>query len=616
MSTFKVTGLSPEILRGIEDLGFETPTPIQEKVIPAALATDNDIIGLAQTGTGKTAAFGLPILEQIDLSNNTTQALILSPTRELCIQIAKDIEQFSKYMKGLYVVPVYGGARIDTQIRALKRGAHIVVATPGRMFDMIQRKAADVSHIRTVVLDEADEMLNMGFRDELDGILEGTPKEKRTFLFSATMPKEVARIAKHYMDEPVEITVGQQNSGADNVRHIYYQVREKDRYSALKRIADYNPDIYGIVFCRTRNETKDIADKLIKDGYSADALHGDLSQVQRDYVMNHFRSRSLQMLVATDVAARGIDVSDITHVINYNLPEDLEVYTHRSGRTGRADKSGVSIAIVNYREKRKLQDLERSTRKKFEKVFVPSGIQICEKQLFNLIDRMENVVVDEKQIAQFMDAVNLKLESLPKEDIIKRFVSLEFNRFLEYYKNAPDLNEKEDRRDRNDRNDRGDRGGRGRDRDRGGDRRFDGDRRDRGGRRGGRSGFTRFFINIGKKDSIEPKNIIGMINDHAQDRDINVGDIDIKDSFSFFEVGKNHTDKILDSLKDQKYKGRQIRVEVAEESDRPKSSRGGDRDRRGGDRDRRGGDRDRRGGDRDRRSSDRDRGRSDDRRRG
>ncbi len=572
MSTFKVTGLSPEILKGIEDLGFETPTPIQEKVIPAALATDTDIIGLAQTGTGKTAAFGLPILEQIDLSDNTTQALILSPTRELCIQIAKDIEQFGKYMKGLNIVPVYGGARIDTQIRALKRGAHIVVATPGRMFDMIQRNVADVSNIQTVVLDEADEMLNMGFRDELDGILEGTPDEKRTFLFSATMPKEVARIAKTYMNDPMEITVGAQNSGADNVRHIYYQVREKDRYSVLKRIADYNPDIYGIVFCRTRNETKDIADKLIKDGYNADALHGDLSQVQRDNVMNHFRNRTLQMLVATDVAARGIDVSDITHVINYNLPEDLEVYTHRSGRTGRADKSGVSIAIVNYREKRKLQDLERSIRKNFEKVMVPSGAEICEKQLFNLIDRMENVGVDEKQIAQFMDAVNEKLESLSKEEVIKRFVSLEFNRFLEYYRDAPDLNDKDDKMSR----DRSDRFGRSRDRRRD----FDGgeERRERGGRRGGRTGFTRFFINIGKKDSIMPKNIIGMINDFAQDRDINVGDIDIKDSFSFFEVGKRHTDKIIDSLKNKKYKGRQLRVEVAEESDRPKRS-GGDRDR-------------------------------------
>ncbi len=574
MSTFKVTGLSPEILRGIEDLGFENPTPIQEKVIPAALASDNDIIGLAQTGTGKTAAFGLPILEQIDLTDNTTQALILSPTRELCLQITKDIEQFGKYLKGLYVVPIYGGARIDNQIRALKRGAHIVVATPGRMFDMIKRKAADVTHIRTVVLDEADEMLNMGFRDELDGILEGTPKEKRTLLFSATMPREVARIAKTYMDEPVEITIGKQNSGAENVQHVYYQVREKDRYSTLKRIADFNPDIYGIVFCRTRNETKEIADKLIKDGYNADALHGDLSQVQRDHVMNHFRNRTLQMLVATDVAARGIDVSDITHVINYNLPEDLEVYTHRSGRTGRADKSGVSIAIVNFREKRKLMDLERSIRKKFDKVMVPTGGQICEKQLFNLIDRMENVQVDEKQIAQFMEAVSAKLEDLTKEEVIKRFISLEFNRFLEYYKDAPDLNERETggRMDRGrDRDDRFGRGGRDRDRDR----RDGRDGRDsRGGRRGGRSGFTRFFINIGRKDSVLPKNLIGMINDHTQDRDINIGDIDIKDSFSFFEVGKNHTDKILDALKHQKYKGRQLRVEVAEDSDRSKKRDG------------------------------------------
>ncbi|MCK4639238.1 MAG: DEAD/DEAH box helicase, partial [Bacteroidales bacterium] len=348
MLTFNTMGLSPNLLKVIEELGFKKPTPIQEEVIPIFFETENDIVGLAQTGTGKTAAFGLPIIEQIDIKNKSVQALILAPTRELCIQISKDLQIFSKYVEGLRVVPVYGGAHIDTQIKALKKGAHIIAATPGRMLDLINRKAANITNVRTVVLDEADEMLNMGFRDELDKILEKTPDNKRTLLFSATMPREVARIAKNYMNSPVEITIGKQNAGAENIRHIYYQVHARDRYLALKRIADINPDIYGIVFCRTRMETKDVADKLIKDGYNADAIHGDLSQAQRDHVMKRFRERSLQMLVATDVAARGIDVNDISHIINYNLPEELDVYTHRSGRTGRAGKSGVSIAIVNY----------------------------------------------------------------------------------------------------------------------------------------------------------------------------------------------------------------------------------------------------------------------------
>jgi ATP-dependent RNA helicase DeaD len=443
-------------------------------------------------------------------------------------------------------VPVYGGASIDTQIRALKKGAHIIVATPGRMLDLINRKVAKIANVRTVVLDEADEMLNMGFRDDLDSILEKTPDIKRTLLFSATMLKEVARIAKNYMNNPVEITVGTQNAGAENIRHIYYQVHARNRYLVLKRIADINPDIYGIVFCRTRMETKEVADKLIKDGYNADALHGDLSQSQRDQVMKRFREKSLQMLVATDVAARGIDVNDISHIINYNLPEDNEVYTHRSGRTGRAGKSGISIAIVNYREKNKIPQIERNIRKNFEKLPVPNGAEICKKQLFKLIDRMEKVVVDEAQIAPFMDIVNKKLEWLSKEQIIKHFVSLEFNRFLEYYKNAPDLNEKsENIRDKRDRRD-------------------ERSHSDRHGRRG-KNGYARFFINIGKKDGVIPVNIIGMINDNTKDRDINIGAIDIKDSFSFFEVGEKHTAKILTSFHDTKFKGRRVRVDVAEE---------------------------------------------------
>ena len=558
-------GLSPNLMKGIEELGYKTPTPIQEEIIPIFLEKENDIVGLAQTGTGKTAAFGLPIIEQIDIRNKSVQALILSPTRELCIQISKDMKNYAKYIQDLKVVPVYGGASIDTQIRALKKGVHIIVATPGRMLDLINRKVAKIGNVKTVVLDEADEMLNMGFRDDLDSILEKTPKIKRTLLFSATMPKEVARIAKNYMNSPVEITIGTQNAGAENIRHIYYQVHAHNRYLALKRIADINPDIYGIVFCRTRRETKDVADKLIKDGYNADAIHGDLSQSQRDHVMKRFREKTLQMLVATDVAARGIDVNDISHIINYNLPEDNEVYTHRSGRTGRAGKSGISIAIVNYREKSKIPQIEKNIRKNFERLPVPNGAEICQKQLFKLIGRMEKVEVDEAQIAPFMDTVNKKLEWLSKEQIIKHFVSLEFNRFLEYYKNAPDLNEKaEDKRDKRDKRDNRDNR----------NKRNERSHSDSHGRRG-KNGYTRFFINIGKKDGVIPVNIIGMINDNTKDRDINIGTIDIKDSFSFFEVGEKYTSKILTSFNDSKFKGRRVRVDVAEEikSDRNKGKR-------------------------------------------
>ena len=548
MLTFNAMGLSPNLLRVIEELGFKNPTPIQEEVIPIIFKTENDIVGLAQTGTGKTAAFGLPLIEQTDIQDKSVQTLILAPTRELCIQISKDLQFFSKYLDGFRIVAVYGGAPIDAQIRALKKGTHVIVATPGRMLDLINRKVAKIESVKTVVLDEADEMLNMGFREELDKILEKTPETKRTLLFSATMPKEVARIARNYMNNPVEVTVGKQNAGAENIRHIYYLVHARDRYLALKRIADVNPNIYGIVFCRTRMETKEVAYKLIKDGYNADALHGDLSQAQRDHVMKRFRERTLQMLVATDVAARGIDVTDISHIINYNLPDELDVYTHRSGRTGRAGKSGVSIALINYREKNRIPQIEKIIRKKFEKLMVPNGPEICKKQLFRLIDRMENVEVDEDQIAPFMDTVNKKLEWLSKEQIIKRFVSLEFNRFLEYYKNAPDLNEKaENTRGKRDRGDGGSRN----DRDR--------------GRRRGKGNYSRFFINVGKKDGVIPKNIIGMINDNTKDRDINIGTIDLKDSFSFFEVEEKFAAKVLKTFRNTKFKGRSIRVEIAEE---------------------------------------------------
>mgnify|MGYP006283528985 FL=1 len=546
MLTFNALGISPNLLKVTEELGFNKPTPIQEKIIPLVCETKDDLVGLAQTGTGKTAAFGLPIIEQIDTSDKSVQALILAPTRELCIQLTKDLQNYSKYIKGLEVVPVYGGANIQTQIKALKKGAHIIVATPGRMLDLMKRKAANINQVRTVVLDEADEMLNMGFRDELDGILEKTPDDKRTLLFSATMPREVARIAKNYMDKPVQITIGKQNAGAENVRHYYYQVHAQHRYLALKRIADYHPDIYGLIFCRTRKETKEVADKLLKDGYNADALHGDLSQPQRDHVMKRFRERSLQMLVATDVAARGIDVKDISHVINYNLPDELDVYTHRSGRTGRADKSGISISIVNYREKSKIPQIEKIINKKCEKLQVPTGEEICKKQLFNFIDRMEHVEVDEDQIAPFMDAVNKKLEWLSKEQIVKHFVSLEFNRFLDYYKNAGDLNEKaEDKNTSRDKKNAGKHNGNGKDKEK------------------GKNGYTRFFINVGKKDGVAPRNIIGMINDHTKTREIKIGEIDLKDNFTFFEVGTKHSDKVQNSMHNNKYKGKRLKVEVA-----------------------------------------------------
>ena len=542
-------GLSPELIRGIASLGFETPTPIQQKVIPVVLESDNDIVGLAQTGTGKTAAFGLPVIEHTDISENNVQALIITPTRELCIQIANDMENFSKHIKGVKIAAVYGGANIDLQIKQLRKGVHIIAATPGRMLDLIKRKVADISHIKTLVLDEADEMLNMGFRDELDSILKNAPQERRTLLFSATMPREVARIAQNYMHNPLEITVGKQNSGAENVRHVYYRAHARDRYLVLKRIADINPDIYGIVFCRTRLETKEVAEKLIKDGYNADALHGDLSQSQRDQVMKRFRNRSIQMLVATDVAARGLDVSDITHIINYNLPQELEIYTHRSGRTGRAGKSGVSIAIINYKEAGKIKQIEKALGKKFEKKLIPTGDQICKKQLFNLIDKMERVQVDEEQIAPFMDTVNKKLEWLSKEEIIKRFVSLEFNRFTEYYKNAPDLNKKAENEERTNSNP------------------VKKERR----RNREKGNFAPLLVNIGKKDGVSPKNIIGIINDYTRNRDINIGDINIKESFTVFEVGEKYKTRVLKSLNGKKYKGRKLSVDFAAKQEKGKN---------------------------------------------
>ena len=440
MNTFHESGLHENIIKAIDELGFKKPTPIQEKTLPFLLNSEKDVVALAQTGTGKTAAFGLPILHNIEWKNKSVQGIVLCPTRELCMQITNDLDYFSKYIDGVFVVPVYGGTSIDKQIAALKRGGQIVVGTPGRVLDLIKRKKLVLSEIKYLVLDEADEMLNMGFKDDLDSILAKTPKGRQSMLFSATMPKEIASIARKYMKDAEEISVGKRNTGAENVQHHYYVVQASNRYLALKRIADYYPNIYGIVFCRTRRETKEVAEKLMQDGYNADALHGDLSQAQRDHVMGRFRQKHLQILVATDVAARGLDVNDLSHIINYNIPEELEAYIHRSGRTGRAGKHGISISIIHGREGSKIGQLEKKVGKEFLQQQVPAGKEICEKQLFNLIDKVEWVEVDESTIEEYLDIIYKKLAWLPREELIKRFVSVEFNRFLSYYKDAVDLN--------------------------------------------------------------------------------------------------------------------------------------------------------------------------------
>jgi ATP-dependent RNA helicase DeaD len=603
-------GLADPILKAVSELGFTEPTPIQEKVIPHLIGTQQDLIALAQTGTGKTAAFGLPLIQNADMSDPSVQALILCPTRELCMQITGDLQDFSKYTNDFHVIPVYGGAPIDKQIQKLRRGGQIVVGTPGRVRDLIERKVLKIEKIRWLVLDEADEMLQMGFKEELDAILGGTPKGKQTLLFSATMPQGVYRIANEYMNAPLEIAVGTKNAGAENVQHDYYMAHAKNRYEVLKRIADMHPDIYGIVFCRTRQETKDVAEKFMNDGYNADALHGDLSQAQRDYVMNRFRKRQLQMLVATDVAARGLDVNDLTHVINYNLPDDLEVYIHRSGRTGRAGKSGTSITIIHTRETGKIRELEKITKKKFQRVMIPGGKEICKKQLFNLVSNMEKVETADKEIDQFLPEIYKKLEWLSKEELIKKFVSVEFNRFLDYYKNAPDLNVEADKRgDRNERNDRrvdrdGSRSGHSDRRSRGGVLRGEasrgdaaermGDRNDwsesseerasrkekrsnrsdirspgseRNGRGGnaGESGYSRFYINLGSKNDVNPVKLIGLLMDTTNNRQINVGKIDIMKGFSFFEVEKQYEDLVFRSFsRDIRHEGTKVKVEISE----------------------------------------------------
>lgn len=542
MTTFEELGLRDELLKAVTELGFVNPTPIQDKTIPAMLESKNDLIALAQTGTGKTAGFGLPIIQQIDPNQKQVQAIILSPTRELCIQIAKDIDTYSKYMKGISVLAVYGGAPVETQLKALRRGVNIVVGTPGRTLDLIKRRALKIDSIQWLVLDEADEMLNMGFRDELDGILDTTPETKQTLLFSATMPKEVRNIANNYMNKPREISVGKKNMGADNVTHQYYVVKAPDRYLALKRLADINPNIYGIVFCRTRHETKDIAAKLMNDGYNADAIHGDLSQAQRDNVMQRFRKKQLQLLVATDVAARGLDIADLTHILNYNLPDDPEVYIHRSGRTGRAGKHGISISITHSREGRRISELERLVGKKFEHAMLPSGKQICEKRLYSLMDKIEQVVVDEEQIEQFMPAIDKKLAWLDREELLKRFVTVEFQRFLEYYKNAKDIN-------------------------------VNADKGEYKGQHKTAKGFTRFFINLGSKQRLRVPQLIGIINDETNTQDIEIGKVEILRNFSFFEVDKEFEKLIIDSFKDSRHSGVKLAVQIA------KPASGGDDDR-------------------------------------
>ena len=544
MNNFSETGLQDNLLKAVKDLGFETPTPIQVKTIPHLLSSSQDLIALAQTGTGKTAAFGLPALQMTDADNKSPQTIILCPTRELCLQIAKDFSTYAKYMKGIGVVAVYGGSSIDTQIRALNKGAQIVVGTPGRTNDLIRRKKLKLGNIKRVILDEADEMLTMGFKEELDSILDETPKEKQTLLFSATMSKEVRSISKKYMNNPYELAVAKVNIGAANLKHLFYMVHARDRYEVLKRIADSNPNIYGIVFCRTRRETKEIANKLMHDGYNADALHGDLSQAQRDEVMGRFRKHNLQILVATDVAARGLDVSDLTHVINFDLPDDPEIYTHRSGRTGRAGKSGISIAIIHMRETRRLKAIEKNSGIKFTKALVPTGKDICTKQLYSLIDKIEKVEVDEKQIEPFLPEIYKKFESLSREELIKHFVSAEFNRFLGYYKNAKDLNNADSGRE-------GRSEGR-RDRERG-------KKRERG-----KSSFTRLYINVGEKQKLNPARLIGLINEGLDSNNAEIGKIEILKSFSFFEIENTMDSKLIESLKGKKFDNVPLLVEVSQ----------------------------------------------------
>ena len=550
MNKFEQLGLNESLLKAILDLGFENPSEVQEKAIPLLLEKDTDMVALAQTGTGKTAAFGFPLIQKIDADNRNTQALVLSPTRELCLQITNELKNYAKYEKGINVVAIYGGASITEQAREIKRGAQIIVATPGRMQDMINRGLVNIKNIDYCVLDEADEMLNMGFYEDICSILSDTPDEKSTWLFSATMPAEVARIAKQFMSSPVEITVGTKNSGSATVSHEFYLVNARDRYEALKRLADANPDIFSVVFCRTKRDTQQVAEKLIEDGYSAAALHGDLSQAQRDGVMKSFRGRQIQMLVATDVAARGIDVDNVTHVVNYQLPDEIETYNHRSGRTGRAGKLGTSIVIVTKSELRKISSIERIIKQKFEEKTIPSGIEICEIQLLHLANKIKETEVDH-EIDNYLPAINDVLEGLSKEELIKKMVSVEFNRFINYYKKNRDLSSQSSGSDRRERDDRD------------------------GASRGNNSGATRYFVNIGSRDNFDWMTLKDFLKETLDLGRDDVFKVDVKEGFSFFNTDAEHTDKVMDILNNVQLEGRRINVEIS------KNDGGGRRDHNG-----------------------------------
>lgn len=570
--TFKELGLRVEVLQSIEAMGFAEPTPIQQSAIPHLLQSKSDFVGLAQTGTGKTAAFGLPLIHKVTDRPTETQGLIICPTRELCLQISKDLEAFSQFDPQIRVVAVYGGTDIRRQMTDLRRGATIVVATPGRLVDLINRKAVFLQNVETVVLDEADEMLNMGFKEDIDAILNATPDTKSTWLFSATMPKEVAAIAKNYMTDPLEVAMGHKNQSNENIEHIYYSVKERDRYDALKRLIDANPDIFGLVFCRTRNETATVAEKLAKDGYSAEPLHGDLSQAMRDRVMDRFRERSIQLLVATDVAARGIDVDNITHVINYNLPDDIENYTHRSGRTARAGKTGKSLVLINTRESYKIKAIERQIRMTFTAALIPEASEICGIQLNKLISKVKEIEVKENDIAPFLPAIMADFEELSKEEVIKKFISAEFNRFIEYYDRAGDLNVTSGRGERGERGERGDRG------DRGDDRKMGRERRERGGMDENR---TRFFVSLGKRDGLNPGGLLRVICDASGLKSGSVGRIDVMPNFSFFEADKADEQAILNKVNGADYEGHRMMVEITQKKPE-RSGGGGDRRSSGG----------------------------------
>ncbi len=576
MKSFDALGLSGQLVEAIRQMGFENPTPIQEQAIPILLQGKTDLVGLAQTGTGKTAAFGLPLLDLIDEGNRTTQALILAPTRELSVQITTDLENFSKGMKDLNIVTVYGGASISEQIKKVKRGAQIIVATPGRLIDLIERRVVNLGTVQYVVLDEADEMLNMGFKDDIDEILSGTPDEKNVWLFSATMPREVREISKNYMTNPQELTVGERNQGNENIEHQFVLVDDRDKYLALKRLVDYTTDIFGVIFCRTKIDTQKVAEHLIKDGYNADALHGDLTQAQRDRVMKSFKNKTLQLLVATDVAARGIDVSNITHVIHMNLPDEIEYYTHRSGRTARAGKKGISMAIVSKRDMGKISQIEKTLKRRFTKISVPTGDEVCQKKIMALTQKMRNVEVNEEEIDSFLPEVYHELRDLSKEDIIKRFASIEFNRFLEYYRDARDLNK----------------GG--------------SERKQSFIDEGGAENYTtgdRIFINLGKMDGLEKGDLLGLICDYGEIDKGKIGRIDLKGAYSFFELEKDVTSKVLKGFEGLEVRGRKVRLEMTGERREKRDDEGGGRHKRFG-----GGERDGRSGSRDRnRDRDRDR---------